>query len=301
MNIDLVKNIIENNSYDINGECINLHDEAVKDIIINLVTLEQDTRQHKKYHMELRKSKEELNALIDECYGGFYFCFYNKFNLLQLENQYLFRFVYLCTFMDYNNLLHFGKSKNSYVNESDIQEILNLSKREFQYTKRAFAKFNILKFNKYGQAYINRSICKKGKIATRLKSHTNLSTRVFSKTIKILYNNSIAKDHKRLGLLIKLLPFVHVNRNILCYNPYEQVTDQIQPIDINSLKMMLGYSSVNTLKKGLLNLFIDGEAVVMLATINYKVMILVNPKVYFKGNSIKDLKFLMELFTISSK
>ena len=50
---------------------------------------------------------------------------------------------------------------------------------------------------------------------------------------------------------------------------------------------MLQYSTTQKLRKGLMDLKVNGEPVIMISKINNKDMLVVNPKIYYKGEFLE--------------
>lgn len=59
-----------------------------------------------KYHM-IEKSN---NQMIEE-FGNFYHMFYGNILKMEIEPQYMVRFLYLCSYVNYDNLLVTGHGK----------------------------------------------------------------------------------------------------------------------------------------------------------------------------------------------
>lgn len=237
------------------------------------------------------KSKNEFAQYIDENCGNFYFNYYKSYDV----NQYTFRFIYLCTFMNYEGYLEFGNAKgiNKLITKKDLIEMLRLSKAESYNTMNyLFENGLIIEDREYIK--INSDICIKGKI----KRKTEV-VRMFDNAIKEIYENSLPKEHKKLALLIKLLPYVHYDINVICENPYEKYEELITPINLTELTSILGYSSIQKMKKGLMDVRVNNESVIMVSKINNKDMIVVNPKIYYKGNKMEEMKGIISLFTIA--
>lgn len=241
------------------------------------------------------KSKQEFYKYIDEECGNFYFNYYNN---NECANQYDFRFIYLCTFMNYENRLIFGNSKgeSKLMKKKDLFEVLKLSKVETYKTIDYFEGNNLLTISDK-VIEINDSKCIRGKIEGNKKA----VVRMFDNTIKYLYETSNPKEHKKLALLIKILPYIHFGLNVVCKNPSETENKLIEPFSLTELAKELNYSTTQKLKKGLMDVKVNGEYVIMIAKIANKDMIVVNPKIYYKGNNLKEMKGIIALFDVVSK
>lgn len=242
---------------------------------------------------ECRKSDDLFKMYIDETCGNFYFNYYNKYEV----NQYIFRYMYLCTYMNYDGYLEFGNAKTDdgrLVTKKDLMEILNLSERESYRTISYLIENKLIIIDNDKYIKINSEVCVKGTIKTK-----NEVVRMFNNAIREIYNNSLPKEHKKLALLIKLLPYVHFDKNVVCENPEEQYDEFIKPYSLTKIASLLGYSSVQMLKKGLMGIKVNNEPVVMISTINNKTMVVINPRIYYKGNNLEKVQGVMSLFRIA--
>lgn len=254
----------------------------------------------------IRKSKDEFAVFIDEIFGSFFFNKYNKtLDKFMVDGNYesamAFRFLYLCTYMDYENKLRFGsKLRNKdrgYMSEKDLQEVLGLSERETRNTKKFLFELGILKMDSEGVLFVDKMYSKKGQIT---ESFNRESTRVFDVTIRKLYEESKAIEHKKLGLFIKLLPYINFKFNILCFNPKEEVEKLIKPMSMKEVCDIVGYAQKNSarLKKELFNIKVNGKFVIGLFETGAGSSIVVNPSIFYAGNDIEDLTWLASIFRI---
>lgn len=258
----------------------------------------EDKKQKQKDGYKRKLDKDECSKYIKNNFGAFYFNFYKYMFEKEIEEQYQFRFIYLCTFMNYDGIL-VRKNKN-FTNEkltrSDIDNILMLSKREVIKTLNSLKENGLIEQTKDKHFKINQNICKRGNIniGDRRKEHT----RIFDNTIKNIYINSKAKEHKFLNILIKLLPYINFKYNIVCGNIKEVNKELIEVLDITDISNILEYYKDNTnkLKRELLKIKINDIPAVMIAQVNTKTGIYINPKLYYKGNDLKALEALEVMF-----
>lgn len=242
----------------------------------------------------LQKLDTECKKLIYSNYGDFYFNYYDR----NLDNKYIFRFILLCSYMNYKNYIEFGNAQGEakLVIKKDLQEILNLSKKQFYETVNYFIANKIVFEDDDGYIYINPKLCNKGKMK---KSKGSGVVRIFNDAIQEIYKNATTKEHEKLGLLIKILPYIHYSMNIVCQNPSDE-WQRIKPFNLTELAKTLGYSTTQKLRKSLFEITVSGEKVIMVAKIDKINMIVVNPRVYYKGNDVNSIEYLQKLFDIAN-
>lgn len=243
------------------------------------------------------KSDFENNILHN--LGHFYFNFYKKLPN-KLDKQYIFRFIYLCTYLRYgDNRLMRRVKQNKYelIKVSDLMNLLKLGKTEYNKTKKVLEESNLIKVNKDYTVAIDNKISFIGKVN---KNNKQEYSRIFKESIQELYNNSTPREHKRLALFIELLPFIHYKYNIICKNPRCELMQDVEPFTIQELQKISGNGGKNItrFKNNLLNIMVGGQKAMMLVEDYEKKFFIVNPKIYYKGNDLEDLTYLINLFRI---
>ena len=148
--VNNLKEIIKNHSITIDGECVELHPDALEFIAQDYIYQEglNNTKQEeiKKDKAIYFKNKNDFIQKITGLYGKFYFSFYT--NLPDIAKQYLFRFIYLSTFLKYNDdrlMIKEEKERYKLIYEYELQDILKLSTREYQYTKKALIENKLIR------------------------------------------------------------------------------------------------------------------------------------------------------------
>ena len=269
---------------------------SVEDVII----IEEE--RNKKSYAKYLKNKDVFNVMIEDNFGGFYFIMYDRLLAEDLEEQYRVRFTLLCTYMDYDNKLKFGNGKgdSKLMLERDLEEVLRLSKRETINTKKAFIKYGLITIEKDKTITVNRKYAIKGRISKR---DLRRSVRIMEYGFREIYTRANAKEHKRLGIFIKLLPYINYNHNVVCKNPSECDVSKIEPLNLSELCDIVGYDKTNhsKLKSDLLKLKVDGMNAILFVLKGKELHIYINPCIYYKGRDIESLSALMNMFRVSRK
>lgn len=288
--------LLSSNLYDDDGVIIELSKECCENIAMDIVNryeqLENTSNKGYDKIKNIKKSMSIFKMAIDERCGSFYFDFYKRFK--NIERQFIFRFLYVCTYMNYDNKLSNGKRL---LYEKDLKDILNLGKSEFFKTKKVFIDNNLMNIDENGNIKINEWYCKKGDI----NINKNIEVvRMFNNAIQELYEKALPKEHKKLGLLIAILPYINLKYNIVCHNVKEESLENIKPMTIKELCTIVDYDVKNSsrLKSDLLRLTVNKENVVMFNEKYGSKIMTINPKVYYKGTNIEALDYLIGLFSI---
>jgi len=278
-----------------------------------------EEKQRNKIYSDKKTSEEEFNRWIAEKYGKFYFIFHRVLKK-DLKKQYIIRFIYLCIFMNYSGELLYGNAHvqlrkatkkeienniqppSRYMLEKDLQEVLKLSRTETIKTKTAFFEKELIFVNKKGNLQINDKYCFKG--ITAYKDKKTSRTRIFENAIRYIYERAKPTEHKKLTLLITILPYINIHNNILCHNILCDSNFQLNIIDLKELCRLVEYSESNKgrLKRELLDLRVGEEMVIMFNETDTSKSITVNPRIYY-GGSIEDfdtLKGVAAYFDLSN-
>ena len=249
-----------------------------------------------------RKKKGCSNLL--ERFVEFYFCYFDKLLKEKMSEQMTARSIYLFTFGDYDGILKYGNAKGegSIVREKDLQELLGLKKTEFMNTKKELIKIHkIFLIREDGVVMPNPMFFQKGKI--KRKKDLKMAVRIFEEGIQEIYRKAKPKEHKKIGILIKLLPFINYGYNVVCFNPEESDLTKVRRMTLKDICVAIEYDETNAsrLKRELLKMKVDGKPVVMISLVEDKNCVFINPKVYHKGGNEKTLRYLMDIFEIFEK
>ena len=261
-----------------------LLDEIVKEAYKQGVQDAQEKKDRQKEGYKKRIGQEELKKHFKHNYGSFYFDFYIRIEEL-LNDSLLSRTLYLCSYLDFDNNLVIKKGKP--INKDNLHIILRMGKRQSDRTRDDLIKKGILIMNQDGNFSINKKYFRKGDI---MREESVETIRVFDNAIRELYERCTPREHKKLALLYKLIPYINNNWNIVCKNIHEENRDLIEPYELKEIAKILGVTNITRFRNDLLKLTVDGQPVVMIQLVLNKSRILINPKVYYKGTRLDEVK-----------
>lgn len=246
--------------------------------------------------IEYKKSQEEVHMLLSKNYGGFYFMFYKRVEKLKIEPQYLIRGILLSTHMDYDNYIVYGNGKgiSNRCGNKDLQEILGLGKTEYIATKKDLIEKEILILNEDKTFSINSMYFKKGTI--NKQRGKVVVVRMFEEAIQEIYNKTRANEHKYISKFFEMLPYINYQSNTLCKNPKEEDFHKSEPLSLKEAQELFGYKSKKGMISSLFKIKVGGEPVIMVAMSNGVDVLVVNPRVYYKGKDIDSLSAIIRIF-----
>lgn len=178
------------------------------------------------------------------------------------------------------------------IKEKELHFILRLSSRETLNTKKVLLEKELISIED-GSILINPRYCRKGGI---VKNKSIEKIRMFDYGIKELYELASKTEHKKLALLFQLLPYINLRWNVICKNPKEEMLENVEPYTIKELMILLNQTNITRFKKNLLDLTVQNESVIFINTNKYGELLTINPKIYYKGVNIDELKYLIGLF-----
>ena len=222
-------------------------------------------------------------------------------------NLHIMRFIILGTYLNFSNNLY--DNNNNRIKKSSLSKIWHTKNNR----KSVNETFEILKETEYiteteeGFIMLNNSLITKGEIENlnELKNDKNATyTRLFSKNIQDMFLNTNISSRKQLANLFKILPYVNFKYNALCFNPDETDIKKIERLNWTDIAEICGYENnknITKFKRDLMNLKIYGyEAIGQFETGNGKT-IYVNPKIFYSGSDVDDVKRLYTMFDMHEK
>lgn len=237
-------------------------------------------------HRKRREVWDEFETIVHKECGSFYFNFLeNGLYNVQIKESIKARFLYLYTYTMYSNKgSYLAHDNNRLMTKKDIEKKLRLSDREFRETLKTLLDTGLL--IQQGDYYLaNTYLAKRGELTPRQKEMSY--TRMFDEGIRSLYENCVARQHKQLYYLFRILPYVNIKFNVICANPSEELAEHIIPLKLNQICEIIGYNiqNANRLKKELYQLKVfDQYAMLGVEGANgmwYKI----NPRIIYGGTS----------------
>lgn len=276
-------------------------------------TSSEDQRDAYKYKLELDK---EMADFIKENEGAFIHLIYKYGSVIfrELEeklsgnksNIHIIRFIILATYMTFGGKL-FDDDKHR-IKKSSLKHIWDVSNRNsINETYNLLLECGYI-YEEEGYIMINDKMIIKGEITdiiNELKKDDSryTYTRLFVNNIKSMYYGTEQKQRKQLANLFKILPYVNFKYNVFCSNPTEIDEIKLELLSWGDLAELCGYDRTNVtrFKKDLWNLKIYDHCVIGEFHCEAGMAICVNPKVYYGGDDVSDVRNLYAMFKMCEK
>lgn len=261
---------------------------------IKFPTTTYDAEVKQKQH-EFLKQKQKLESLIGEYFGSFYFCFYDKLEKLDIPIQHKARFLYLCTFINYDGMLVDTDKKTSAVKPlalMDLKDKLGISKTEFYRLIGILKDHTLIRENDEGQFLVNERYVIRGTLSTSEKRKEFI--RVFFDGVKTLYRGATPRQHRQIYHVFNLLPYINRSHNVVCFNPMEKDFLKIDPLRMQDVCEIIGtVRNQSSRMRGVFKNISIGDKDLLIFGDEH---ITINPKIFYGGLNSTDIIKLMEEF-----
>ena len=197
---------------------------------------------------EMYKRKKEIDRIKEtkrrntKELGGFYFILAdNPFPDLAPET--ITKLIMLCSYLNFENKFMF--TERTPMKKADIQRILQLSRSAtYKFLQEVFPKYiieedDVLRLK-------NTEIILRGKINSDKKYKQY--QQFYINCVRKLYNSVSPRQHAQLGYIFKLLPYINIEYNIICSNPFENDLYMVQPLSVGEFCEKINYKKDNFAK-----------------------------------------------------
>lgn len=241
----------------------------------------------------------DSNQFIKDTFGSFVHYWYNEILKEEYNIAYMVRLLYMASFINYDNVMAYNNGKK--IRKKDLEMVLRLSQKETYNTINYLLENSFVTIDEKTKIVsIDEQCIKKGGVNAQKGKLKDLGvTRVFNNGIRVLYENFPVNNHKLLGYLIKMLPWLSTDYNIICDNVSETDMELIKPLTWKDLRLKLGDNEVtfSRNKNKLLKTKIKGECLIGELKLDSRTLIIVNPNLFYKGNKIDNMKWLCDIFS----
>lgn len=284
--------------------------EGIELVGNKLITKSEESRN--KGFKEKCKKSNDIIEFIQSNEGSYYHLIYKYgypiMDRLQAKyegnkaNIHIIRLIQLANHVTFGGKL-FDENRNE-IKKSSLGKIWGCENNR----KSTNETYNMLKECGYiyeseeGYIMISEDLIVKGAIEDFKKLHKEDSdltyTRVFSNNVKDMYEGTKPTQRKQLANLFKVLSFINFKHNVFCMNPQERDHTKLQLLTWKDLARLCGENETNSgrLKKDLMKLKIYGYDVIGQFESGSGKAICVNPKVYYGGDNIKDVRKIYTMF-----
>lgn len=233
------------------------------------------------------KNRSKMALFSDEN-GGHVLALYESCEALSdrfpsLTQADIARLMFVGTYTGYDGRLRYDNGTT--ITRAKLEKMIGISREQFSKFYNRLISENAL-HEEGGQISVNSSVFQRGEVSGDIGDLQYI--RVYRDTVRNLYDEyGKGRDARQLAIVFLIIPFLHYNANIVCYNPQEYYFDQIRPMTVDKLAALLGYKKTRSLKTAMNKVMINGQPVFAFVEDVHdrrKRRIIVNPRVIFAGN-----------------
>lgn len=126
------------------------------------------------------------------------------------------------------------------MKRADLPKVLGLSRSgAYKFWRDVNGKFFTEDENHF--LYLNTPLIFRSKIPKDL--HGAHLQKIYRKTVRELYRHTDIRKHTQLGYVFQLLPYVNLEFNIVCIDPFQTQLQDVQPLSVKDLCDLIGYDS----------------------------------------------------------
>lgn len=242
-------------------------------------------------------TKKKVYSKIQEEYGDFYFKQRKSIKGFEVntdENSDLARLLYALTYMDYDRIL---KTENgAYIDKSVLFKIIGVDRKIFNKWFNKMVEENIFMYLDETYIAVMDEEYIKGTLPQIKNSHY---TKLFNNTIREIYETNKGKNMNAMGLIFKMIPFIHKDTNMVCVNPKVLDESKIKYVNTVQIANELGYGdNISRMTKMFSKFTLSDGLPIMLFISNgdrTKDKIMMNPSIMY-GGKLENLPKTYNLF-----
>mgnify|MGYP002856177678 CR=1 FL=1 len=188
-----------------------------------------------------REEKEKYRQLVKNDLGNFYFILCE--NVFEgISPQTATKLIMLCSYLNYND--QFMLTRQTPMQKSDVRRVLRLSRTSMYEFWNEIEETYITERN--GGLFISNKV-NVFRHAIPQGNHAGFRQyqKIYIDAVRMLYNETSARKHKQLGYIFKLLPYINLEYNIFCGDPFEKDLRNIQPLTVSEICALLDYDPKN--------------------------------------------------------
>ena len=214
-----------------------------------------------KHYLKGKKQKEKSTETGAFIFSTFKNC---EKDFEGLSPQTLARLMYLATYLHYGdnklichyNLSCLGKKPRKMpkkcerppqfvpMKKSTMKRILNLSETPFAEFYDEILRQEYLQEREDG-LYLSRDYFYMDAQAPIDLPNGKRSVRIYIRQLVNLYQSIVPRQHKHLGYIFMLMPFINLDWNIVCHQPLAEELEYIQPMTLGEFCDLIGYDRSN--------------------------------------------------------
>lgn len=249
-------------------------------------------------HDERKRQQREffLQKQVMEQLGKFCFLAINS-SLNSLSPASVARLIYLSSYLRYGTDCLYITQRTP-MTVSNLPEVMGLSYTTvYRFLKDVCPSY--LSVDENDNLHINTTVFRRGALSK--KDGLGAYQKVYIEAIRSLYRATPISNHKQLGYIFLMLPYINIQYNVLCKNPYEPDIANIEPLTVRDFCELIGhsYATVARLRDtySRIRFMVNGQQELFCAFVYDgnsldDARIFVNPHVFYSGTNPTQVEIL---------
>ncbi len=192
--------------------------------------------QESRRNFAVKRQRKQNKKLANEDLGDFYMILHEN-KIIELSPETAGRLIYLCTYLNYSN--EFMLNKNTRMMKKDLQKILDVSRQTVDNFWRDIKDVYVSE-SESGLILVCDDI-----IRGRMDKGNTYFQKLYITTIRNIYQATSKRNRKYLGYIYKLLPYINLEYNLVCKNPFEMDLDKIDTMSVGEICDVIGFEKSN--------------------------------------------------------
>ena len=272
--------------YDDAGNIVEEHEGPIWFGVPEGSTIETpENREAKKKYADRKQLMENIRD-VDKTLQ---FIFVQGDMLAELLPETAARLVFIATYLRHGNSVPMLTQRKA-VTRNDVPDLLGVSARTV--CNMVTDAKGIMTFDSSGRVCLDERVLCRG---TLPRQHA-LYHRIKINPIRNIWQTLTSNQHRYLGYVFQMLPYLNIQHNVLCWNPGETDYDLIDFMSFHEFVDLVGYNASNAsrLKSACSNIQfgIEEERAALCAFVNVgrSTRVIVNPDVAYAGTTADSVR-----------
>jgi len=275
------------------GECKRTYTVTIPEGTKIITPKDQERNEERKKHCELKQRRRWVSNSL----GGYFFVSTGE-QFKDISPESVTRLIYLNTFIRYDSNNKLMLTERTPMQRKHLHTVLGVSEATISRFWRETCPKYICETTD-GIILTNADMFIKGNL--KHSKDFVFYQKFFIDGIRKLYKSVNKRHHKQLGYIFKLLPYINVEHNLICYDQLETDLDKIELISISNFCELIHYdiSHLNKLIKIFNDITFDVNGKqerfcsIVYSGLNRKnAKIFINPHIFYAGTNYEHVKIL---------
>lgn len=216
------------------------------------------------------------------------------------------RMFFLASFLGHGNNRLYLTERSTALKKADLADVLSISTAAFYRFWREVEGQYLTEGDDGAVEVIGGDFFRDAIAGHRSENEEPCFHRVFIEAIRELYRQTDANQHKNLGRLFMILPWINREWNVLCRNPDEDNLEKLEYLTLPEFCQLVGWNQTQTARVleayRTLTFTWDGRRQYICAYLVDRVSkterLVINPAILYRGNRAGEVRSMAMFFDV---